>query len=243
MTRPMRRRFASLLVTTMPLAVLPAATLLAPPAAAQVAVYDPANHAQNILQAVRALQELEGQVQQLAHEIEMLENMARNLETLPVSVAESIIGQRIARIEELLHRAEGIGYSVDEIERGYETAYPEDYGAATPNAVLVEDARARWRQSRDAFRETLTVSAAALEDNQTDADAVRNLVTQSQEAVGALQAAQAGNELSAMTNQQLMQIEAMLAAQHRAEALEEARKLAEATRARARLRSFLGTGE
>ena len=30
-----------------------------------------------------------------AHDIEMLENMARNLETLPVSVAESIIGQRI----------------------------------------------------------------------------------------------------------------------------------------------------
>jgi len=239
----MRRRLACLLITTAPLIALPVTSLFAPPAIAQVAVYDPANHAQNILQAVRALQELEGQVQQLAHEIEMLENMARNLETLPVSVAESIIGQRIIRIQELLRRAQGIGYSVDEIERDYETAYPEEYGAATPNSVLVEDARARWRQSRDAFRETLTVSAAALEDNETDADAIRNLVTQSQNAVGALQAAQAGNELSAMTNQQLMQIEAMLAAQHRAEALEEARKLAEAERGRARLQTFLDTGE
>ncbi len=239
----MRRQIACLLISAAPLTALPAAILLAPPAMAQVAVYDPANHAQNILQAVRALQELEGQVQQLAHEIEMLENMARNLETLPVSVAESIIGQRILRIQDLLRRAQGIGYSVEEIERDYETAYPEDYGAATPSAVLVEDARARWRQSRDAFRETLTVSAAALEDNETDAGAIRSLVTQSQDAVGALQAAQAGNELSAMTNQQLMQIEAMLAAQHRAEALEEARGLAEAERGRARLRTFLGAGE
>jgi P-type conjugative transfer protein TrbJ len=239
----MRRRLACLLITTAPLMAVPVTGLFAPPAMAQVAVYDPANHAQNILQAVRALKELEGQVQQLAHEIEMLENMARNLETLPVSVAESIIGQRIIRIQDVLRRAQGIGYSVDEIERGYETAYPEDYGAATPNAVLVEDARARWRQSRDAFRETLTVSAAALEDNETDADAIRSLVKQSQDAVGALQAAQAGNELSAMTNQQLMQIEAMLAAQHRAEALEEARQLAEAERGRARLKAFLGTGE
>ena len=238
----MRRRLACLLIATAPLMALPVAGLIAPPAVAQVAVYDPANHAQNILQAVRALQELEGQVQQLAHEIEMLENMARNLETLPVSVAESIIGQRIIRIQDVLRRAQGIGYSVDEIERDYETAYPEDYGT-TPNSVLVEDARARWRQSRDAFRETLTVSAAALEDNETDADAIRSLVTQSQDAVGALQAAQAGNELSAMTNQQLMQIEAMLAAQHRAEALEEARKLAEAERGRARFQTFLGTGE
>jgi P-type conjugative transfer protein TrbJ len=240
----MRRQLACLLLTTAPLVTVPITGLIAPPAMAQVAVYDPANHAQNILQAARALQELEGQVQQLAHEIEMLENMARNLETLPVSVAESIIGQRIIRIEDILRRAQGIGYSVEEIERDYETAYPEEYGASPPpSAVLVEDARARWRQSRDAFREALTVSAAALEDNETDADAIRSLVTQSQDAVGALQAAQAGNELSAMTNQQLMQIEAMLAAQHRAEALEEARKLAEAERGRARLQTFLGTGE
>lgn len=243
MNLPMRRRLACLLITAAPLIALPVTSLFAPPAIAQVAVYDPANHAQNILQAVRALQELEGQVQQLAHEIEMLENMARNLETLPVSVAESIIGQRILRIQDVLRRAQGIGYSVDEIERDYEIAYPENYGTTTPNAVLVADARARWRQSRDAFRETLTVSAAALEDNQTDADAIRSLVTQSQDAVGALQAAQAGNELSAMTNQQLMQIEAMLAAQHRAVALEEARRLAEAERGRARLSSFLGTGD
>jgi P-type conjugative transfer protein TrbJ len=239
----MRRRLACLLMTTAPLMAIPVAGLLAPPAFAQVAVYDPANHAQNILQAVRALQELEGQVQQLAHEIEMLENMARNLETLPVSVAESIIGQRVLRIQELLRRAQGIGYSVDQIERDYETAYPEEYGAETQSSVLVDDARARWRQSRDAFRETLTVSAAALEDNETDAGAIQSLVTQSKDAVGALQAAQAGNELSAMTNQQLMQIEAMLAAQHRAEALEEARKLAEAERGRARLQTFLGTGD
>ena len=153
------------------------------------------------------------------------------------------LDEHIQRIEDLLGEASGIGYSVEEIERDYETAYPEDYGAATPGSVLVEDARARWRQSRDAFRETLTVSAAALEDNETDAGAIRSLVTQSQDAVGALQAAQAGNELSAMTAQQLMQIEAMLAAQHRAEALEQARGLAEAERGRARLRSFLGAGD
>lgn len=239
----MKRPLAALLFTAAPLLALPLSGLLAPPASAQVTVYDPANHAQNVLQAVRALQELEGQVRQLAHEIEMLENMARNLETLPVSVAESIIGQRILRIEELLREASGIGYSVEAIERDYETTYPERYGAPPSQAVLVEEARARWRQSRDAFREALTVSAAALEDNETDAAAIRSLVTQSQDAAGALQAAQAGNELAAMTHQQLMQLEAMLAAQHRAQALEEARKLAEAERGRARLSAFLGAGD
>ena len=83
----MKRPLAALALCAAPLLALPLTALLAPPAEAQVTVYDPANHAQNILQAVRALQELEGQLQQLAHEIEMLENMARNLETLPGSVA------------------------------------------------------------------------------------------------------------------------------------------------------------
>ena len=238
----MKRPLAALLFTAAPLIALPLSGILAPPAAAQVTVYDPANHAQNILQAVRALQELEGQLQQLAHEIEMLENMARNLETLPVSVAESIIGQRIIRIEEVLRRARGIGYSVDGIERDYQAAYPEAYGPATSRQVLVDDARARWRQSLSAFQDTLAVSAAALEDNATDAAAVGQLLALSQDAAGSLQAAQAGNELTALTAQQLMQIEAMLAAQHRAVALEEARRLAEAERGRARLSSFLGAG-
>lgn len=239
----MKRPLAALLFTSAPLLALPLPAVLAPPASAQVTVYDPANHAQNILQAVRALQELEGQLQQLAHEIEMLENMARNLETLPVSVAESIIGQRVIRIEEVLRRARGIGYSVDGIERDYQAAYPETYGPATSRQVLVDDARARWRQSLSAFQDTLAVSAAALEDNATDAAAVGQLLALSQDAAGSLQAAQAGNELAAMTHQQLMQLEAMLAAQHRAQALEEARKLAEAERGRARLASFLGAGD
>lgn len=238
----MKRPLAALLFTSAPLLALPLPAVLAPPASAQVTVYDPANHAQNILQAVRALQELEGQLQQLAHEIEMLENMARNLETIPVSVAESIIGQRILRIEEVLRRARGIGYSVDSIERDYQAAYPEAYGPATSRQVLVDDARARWRQSLSAFQDTLAVSAAAVEDNATDAAAVGQLLALSQDAAGSLQAAQAGNELTAMTAQQLMQIEAMLAAQHRAVALEEARRLAEAERGRARLSSFLGAG-
>ena len=46
---------------------------------AQLAVYDPANHVQNVYQAVRALQQVDQQTQQLTHEIAMLENMARDL--------------------------------------------------------------------------------------------------------------------------------------------------------------------
>jgi len=95
-------------------------------------VYDPANHAQNILQAVRALQEIQHQVQQLTHEIEMLENMARNLETLPINVTEALIRDRITQIEAAIAKAEGVSQEVGEVERDYNELYPQTYGTTPP---------------------------------------------------------------------------------------------------------------
>lgn len=236
----MKRLICSIALSALPIGVIAAV----PPASAQLfgggVVYDPANHAQNILTAVRSLQEINQQIEQLTHEIEMLENMARNLETLDVNIAEAIIRDRIRRLYDLMRDAEGIGYGVEEVEREYEEIYPEDYGATAPdNGVLVEDARARWRQSRTAYRDSLVTLSASLEDNETDGAAIAELVTQSQSAAGALEAAQAGNQLEAMQTQQLMQIESIMAAHYRAEALERARQLSEAERGRARTRSFL----
>jgi len=225
--------FSPLLLTVPPIACAPAAS-------AQVAVYDPANHAQNILQAVRALQELDNQVRQLAHEIDMIEKMARDLETLPVNVADAVIRSRISRIEELVRKAEDIGAGIEAVEREFESAYPESYGNASPSSrQLVADARARWEASRQAHKHALLIAAETRASAGANADALSGIVTESQDAAGNLQALQAGNQISALTTQQLMQIEALLAAGLRADALEASRELAEAERGRARLSAFL----
>ena len=70
------------------------------------------------------------QIQQLTHEIQMLENMARDLETLPDSIADDIL-RRMRRIDGLMRDAEGIGYRVEEIEHDYEEAYPDVSAART----------------------------------------------------------------------------------------------------------------
>lgn len=212
----------------------------APTASAQLAVYDPANHAQNILQAVRALREINNQIEQLTNEVRMLENMARNLQSLPDSIAEDILN-RMRRIDELMRRAEGIGYGVEEVEREYEEIYPEDYGDVPPSQrVLVEEARHRWKQSRTAYKQSLLVTAGVVESVRADSDTLDDLIAGSQAAEGNLQAVQAGNQIGALSTQQLMQMETMMAAHYRAEALARARELAEAERGRARMRTFLG---
>ena len=232
-------------LTSVALAAILLSGLTAPPASAQLfgggIVYDPSNHAENILQAARALQQIDNQVRQLTHEIDMIEKMARDLETLPVEVARGIIADRIRRIKELMREADGIGYGVEAVERNYEDLYPETYGETPPaNVVLVEDARARWQQSRLAHKHTLLMVAETVRDTEQDADALTGLVEESQTAIGNLQALQAGNQIKALSAQQLMQMEAVLAAHYRAEALDRARELEEAARGRARLQSFLG---
>jgi P-type conjugative transfer protein TrbJ len=227
------------LLASVALCALPISAIIAPPASAQLAVYDPANHIQNVYQAVRALQQVDQQIQQLTHEIAMLENMARDLENLPDSIASDILS-RMQRIDDLMRDAEGIGYKVEEIERAYEEAYPEDYGDTPPeNAVLVEQAHSRWKQSRTAYRESLAVTAQVVASAREDSSSLDRLIGDSQSAVGNLQVLQAGNQIEALQTEQLMQMESMMAAHYRAEALERSRNLAEAERGRARTKSFL----
>ena len=125
------------LLSSVALVAIPLSGLMAPPASAQLAVYDPANHAQNILQAVRALQEIDNQVRQLTHEIDMIEKMARDLETLPVEVARAIIADRIRRIGELI--------GLDRVSGARTGACSRPHCCDLRNAVLDAHSRIRCR--------------------------------------------------------------------------------------------------
>ena len=52
-----------------------------------IVVFDPANYGQNLLQAARALTQINNQVRQITNQAQMLLNQARNLTSLPTSLA------------------------------------------------------------------------------------------------------------------------------------------------------------
>ncbi|MDB5725883.1 MAG: trbJ, partial [Novosphingobium sp.] len=68
------------------------------------------------------------------------------------------------------------------------------------------------------------------------------LVTASQAATGALQAAQAGNQLIALETRQLADLTAMVAAQSRAQSIESARAASDEAQGREQTRRFLAPG-
>ena len=67
-------------------------------------------------------------------------------------------------------------------------------------------------------------------------------MARSRNAGGALEVAQAGNELSGLGVKQSLQLQSLLAAQARAETVQRARDLAAEEEARQRFKTFLGTG-
>lgn len=232
-----------LLIIALCLSVTPG-LVMTPRASAQFGfggvVYDPANHTQNILTAVRSLQEINQQIQQLTHEIQMLENMAMDLQTLPTSIADEL-RTKILTVDNLIRVARGIQYDVGVVEVEYEQIYRETYGdTPLPTPVIVSEAREAWRQSREGFKHTLQVQAQVVTNIRDDINRLHGLVGDSQNAAGNLEVSQAGNQIAALSAEQLMQIQTLLASHYRAEALERSRILAEKERGRARLNRFFG---
>jgi len=214
--------------------------LVAAPAHAQFGgiVYDPTNYAQNVLTAARSLQQIHNQIQQIQQQATSLINEARNLASLPFSSLQQL-QQQVQRTQQLLGEAQRIAYDVQNIQQAFNGRYT---GAALTgdHAQMVANANARWEDSVGAFEDALKVQAGAVGNIDGARTSMNSLVSASQSATGALQAAQAGNQLLALQSQQLADLTAVVAAQGRAQALDSARHAAEEAEGRERFRRFMG---
>lgn len=220
-----------------------AATLMlglavASPARAQWTVFDPANYIENILQAARALETINNQITSLQNEAQMLVGQAKNLASLPYSSLSALQAQ-VAKTQALIGQARGLAYDVGQIQE----AFKGRYGSAPLNASdadLALRANQRWATSVAGFEDALKVQAGVIGGLETGRGEMQALVSASQGASGALQAAQAGNQLLALQAQQLSDLTALVAAQGRAEALEAADRAAARADAKARFGRFMG---
>ena len=92
------------------------------------------------------------------------------------------------------------------------------------------------------FQDALLTQATVVGNLTGTRAEIEALIGQSQGATGALQAAQAGNQLLALQSQQIADLTALLAAQGRAQALEAARVASGEEQAREQLDRFLAPG-
>ncbi len=224
-----------------PVAIGIALILSLRPAAAQYAVIDASNLAQNTLTAARALQQINNQVQALQNQVVMLAKQARNLTSLNYSSLNQLTST-MAQISSLMDQAQGIAFNVTATQSAFAQQYPKQYSTSVTNDQLMADAHQRWQNSMDAFQQTMTIQAQVATNVEADTGTLSTLVNTSQSAVGSLQAQQATNQLLALSIKQQLQIQSLMAAQYRAQALEAARNAETEEQARAATQKFLGTG-
>ncbi len=233
------RLIAALLVA--PVAITP---MLTAPAYAQFGfggiVYDPSNYAQNVLTAARSLQQITNQITSLQNQAQSLINQARNLASLPYSALQQL-QQSVQRTQSLLSQAQNIAYDVQSIDRAFQLIYGSTAMSAS-DTQLIADARARWQNTVGGLQDAMRVQAGVVGNIDTNRTQMSALIGQSQGATGALQAAQAGNQLLALQAQQLADLTALIAANGRAQALQSAEQAAAAAQGQEQRRRFLTPG-
>jgi len=207
------------------------------PARAQWIVFDPTNYAQNVLTAARELQQVNNEIQMLENQATSLLNQARNLASLPYSSLASL-QQQISQTQQLLGQAQRIAYSVSAIDQ----AFTQTYSSSTSSQQLLADAQTRWQNALAGFQDAMRVQAGVVANLDNTHAQISALVSSSQSATGALQAAQSGNQLVALQTTQLSDLTAIMASIARAQSLDAARRLETQVQAQAQTKAFLNYG-
>lgn len=211
------------------------------PTQAQWVVFDPQNYAQNLLEAARALQQINNQIQSLQNEAQMLQGMGRNLTSLNTSQLGTMVSA-LTQIGTLMNQGQGIAFNVSATNTAFAQNYPQSYAAGTSGTTLQAGALKRWLDTMAAFQQTLQVQAQVAQNVQADSATLTTLTNASQGAVGNLEVSQATNQLLALSIKQQLQVQNLMAAQYRATSLDQARAAEAETQAQSQFSTFLGNG-
>ena len=204
------------------LAAIVAVTPIAP-ARAQMAVIDPTNLAQNLLQATRALEQINNQIRQIEQATQMLRQN-------PLQLSPELT-QSISEARELFNTAQGIAFEVNQVGENLRTLYPETWEDFDLAGVLQQSER--WEQeSRDSLQRAMEAEARAARSIEGSRNRIDRALQSSSSAEGQTGAIQASNQLLGVTASQLAEIHALLIAQGRALETERMERLAREERAR-----------
>ena len=206
-----------------------------------IIVFDPSNYSQNILTAARTLQQINNQIRMLQNQAQSLINQAKNLTTISFPQLQAL-QQTLRQMDQLMAQAQGIQFHVATLNQQYTSLFPRTFDQALTSNQQVMAAQARMQTATAAYQQTMTVQAQVVENITADEATLAAIVARSQGAQGALQVGQATNQLLALIAKQDFQLQQLLSAQYRADAIDRATKAQGLTNAQGSSTKFLGSG-
>ena len=227
--RRRRRRCSSLAVSSVP-------------ARAQMTVFDPSNYAQNVLTAARDAAAGQQRNPEPAEPGDVPHQPGAQSGEPALFRRWRSFSSRSARPSSSSPRRSASPTTSARSTRPSRRTYPQSYAAATSSQQLLADAQTRWQNSLAGFQDAMRVQAGVVQNLDRTRTQIERLVSSSQSATGALQAAQSGNQLVALQTKQLADLTAVMASIARAQSLEGARTVASQAQAREQLQRFLDYG-
>jgi P-type conjugative transfer protein TrbJ len=201
-----------------------ALTLAAAPErpASAITVFDPTNYAQNILQATRALEEINNQIRQIEQQAQML---AHN----PLQLSPEL-SQSINQARELFASAQGITFEIARMSDQLHQLYPDTW--ANSDLSQIGDRTQRWLQEdRSAVENAMQAEARAAQSIHGIEGGIERALQSSANAQGQTGVGQAANQLLGINAAELAEIHALLIAQGRALETERLERIAREERA------------
>ncbi|TVR78335.1 MAG: hypothetical protein EA405_14530 [Rhodospirillales bacterium] len=194
-----------------------AATLLASSPAEALfgkVVYDPANHAENLLQVSHMVTQIQNTLTQIEYQLRSIQSGSFTL--LPE------LTSMLQTVQSTIDTVTALAYDPLTIDADFIAAFPKAYAAAT--SIIDIRATIDWQidllldAAGDAARLQSDV-AASIPKTQANIDSA---LAASQAAVGQTQAIQAGNELVAVLSTQMAQLHSLMIVEQRQAAMERA---------------------
>lgn len=193
------------------------------PARAQLAVIDPANLAQSIMQVANMVEQISNQVRQIEQATAML---AQN----PLQLSPEL-SQSVGEARALFESVQGVAFEADRLGAQLRDLYPETWEAFELEEILGRSDQ--WmRESRQALERAMAAEARAAQSIGRAQGRIDRALQSSSGAEGQTGAIQAGNQLLGVTAGQLAEIHALLVAQGRALETERMERIAREARAR-----------
>ena len=146
----------------------------------------------------------------------------------------------LGEISTLMDQAKALSFEVQKADQIFKAQYPEDY-ASLSGQQIIQNAENLWKTSRASLHDSLLMQSKIVEAVRADTAMLDTLMRESQGGGGNLAAAQAGNQIMALSAKQTMQLQELTAAQYRAETLERARRLQTERAAKVRHQRFVGS--
>jgi type IV secretion system protein TrbJ len=184
-------------------------------------VFDPSVFMQTLMSYFTEIEDYSNQAEQLSNQIQSLMNEAQNLTNMDSYTAgRAINGIRnsLMKLSDLKNNVRGITMDYMQLESAWDSIYKKDFKDFAGKSVkdYVESADKALKQTNNATYDAMRAQGlvAQIDD---DAANLESLLRASSSASGALAAAQAGNQIAAVTSQQLMRLQHIVAASYRAQ--------------------------